>query len=233
MKIDDEILNKKITMSEIFKSIDGEGSTSGLPATFVRTYGCNVMCSYCDSLYAVNSGEAVVMTIDEIVSQVRQLGVPRVTITGGEPLIQPAVADLIHVLLQYGYLINIETNGTINVNNFFSEHPGIYSRVHITLDYKCKSSEIDKEMNMSNFIGLKSTDIIKFVVGSKDDLKEVEEILQEYPSLADFYISPIFGRIEPKEIVEYMLASNVLIRCNARLQLQIHKLIWPADMRGV
>ena len=212
---------------EIFESIDGEGIRVGLPVTFIRLYGCNLKCSYCDSQYACCGGDYKEMSIDEILNEVADLGHNRITLTGGEPLIHPDVKYLLRALWDKKYEVNIETNGAVDIRNIPRR-----AKTIITLDYKCPSSGMEDKMLLSNLNLLRKTDVLKFVVGSIEDLNKAKDILSEYDLYhrCNIYFSPVFGNIEPKEIVEFLLRNKLE---TVRIQLQLHKFIWEPDKRGV
>ena len=209
---------------EIFKSIDGEGIRAGFPVTFIRLAGCNLRCSYCDSLYACNYKDEDVteMTPEEIFNKVYKKGNTRITLTGGEPLIHEDVNSLIDILTRNGFEVNIETNGSVDIE------PHLQKNIIVTMDYKCPSSNMTEMMLLKNLELLRKQDVLKFVVGSKEDLDCCRDMIK-YTD-AQVFISPVFGKIEPKEIVEYMLEHDMQ---NCRIQLQLHKFIWEPDKRGV
>lgn len=207
---------------EIFKSIDGEGLRAGFPATFIRLEGCNLRCSYCDTKYSYNDADYKDMYIEQILHEVKQLGLRYITLTGGEPLIHEDVADLIRVLTTFGFFVNIETNGSVDIS------PYLYNNVLITMDYKCPSSGMQLQVNTHNLKILRPSDVLKFVVGCEEDLETCKHI-RNYTQ-AQKFISPVFGKIEPKDIVKYML-DNKMTDC--RIQLQLHKYIWNPEERGV
>ena len=208
---------------EIFKSIDGEGIRAGFPVTFIRLEGCNLRCSYCDTKYSYENANYTEMTVDEIYNKVYKLGCKRITLTGGEPLIHEDVDRLINILTFNGFQVNIETNGAVNIEPYVRRR-----NILITMDYKCPSSGMSDAMLLSNLDLLTRNDVIKFVVGNKEDLDTCRDLLKY--TKAQIFISPIFGKIEPKEIVEYMLEHDMQ---NCRVQLQIHKIIYEPDARGV
>lgn len=209
---------------EIFKSIDGEGIRAGFPVTFIRLAGCNLHCSYCDSNYACDYKDEDVteMTPQEIYNKVYKMGCVRITLTGGEPLIHENVNSLIEILTCNGFKVNIETNGSVNIERYLRRN------ILITMDYKCPSSNMNEFMVLKNLELLRKTDVLKFVVGSKEDLDCCRDMIK-YTN-AQVFISPVFGKIEPKEIVEYMLEHDMQ---DCRIQLQLHKFIWSPDKRGV
>lgn len=207
---------------EIFKSIDGEGIRAGYPVTFIRLEGCNLRCSYCDTRYSYENAEFTEMTVDEVYTKVFKLGCERITLTGGEPLIHEDVKALIYKLHDNGFEVNIETNGSIDIEQY-----RLRNNI-ITMDYKCPSSGMTESMLLSNLELLRKKDVLKFVVGSKEDLDVCRDI-KKYTN-AQIFISPVFGQIEPREIVEYMLEHDMQ---DCRIQLQLHKFIWPPEMRGV
>ena len=207
---------------EIFKSIDGEGIRVGYPVTFIRLAGCNLRCNYCDTKYSYEDEKFTEMTQQEIYNQVYKLGGKRITLTGGEPLIHKDVKVLVDLLIQKGYEVNIETNGSVDITLFLDKH------TIITMDYKCASSDMEDKMLLDNISKLRKQDVLKFVVSDDNDLDTVQRIYQN--TKATVYISPVFGRIEPKKIVEYMLEHNME---NCRVQVQLHKIIWNPEERGV
>lgn len=208
---------------EIFKSIDGEGKRAGLPTTFIRLYGCNLNCSYCDTRYGCENDNYTVMSVEEILQAVDNLHCKSITITGGEPLIHPGIQVLISRLYAVGYYINIETNGTRRI-----EHKST-DRLFFTVDYKCPSSGMTDFMKC-NFEDLDRDDVLKFVVGNIKDMERALQFLEEHNIRAQVYFSPVFGKIEPKEIVEFLLQHQLN---DYKVQLQMHKIIWNPDQKGV
>lgn len=208
-------------ISEIFGSISGESVHAGYLTTFIRTFGCNLRCRWCDSMYAVSDGVAKKMTVPEIVEQVEQIGYRNVILTGGEPLLQGDAIDLIQTLLDRGYLVEVETNGATDVSK-------IPTRAIITMDWKCPSSGMTSKMLHNNLGILLPKDVIKFVVGSIEDLDEMQRILPK--TRAQAFVSPVFGKIELPTIIEYLKKYDLQ---TVRFQLQIHKFVWPVDARGV
>lgn len=210
---------------EIFKSIDGEGKRAGLPTTFIRLYGCNLHCSYCDTRYGCEDNNYTELSITDILNTVKKLGLKSITLTGGEPLIHEDVNCLIQTLLKHGCCVNIETNGSVNIEKYCG-----VSGLFLTMDYKCSSSDMKNKMNLHNLTLLNTTDVLKFVVGSDKDLQDALYILNTYYPRCQVYFSPVFGKIEPAHIVDFMLKNNL---DNCKVQLQMHKIIWDPDKRGV
>lgn len=213
---------------EIFKSIDGEGIRTGYPATFVRLYGCNLHCSYCDSRYACEQNDFKEMTVDEIVSEVAKLGVYRVTLTGGEPLIHKQVYSLIAELTRLNYEVNIETNGSVDIDRI-NEMSGSRCNIIVTMDWKCGTSNMSDKMSIDRIKQLKGKDVLKFVVGSNADLEQMHEVLKQQPTMASVFVSPVFG-FDPVNIVQFLIDNDIQ---DARVQIQLHKIIWDPNKRGV
>lgn len=212
---------------EKFVSINGEGLRSGELAVFIRFANCNLRCSYCDTKYSFINPIYTEESIDELVKYVKSTGVKNVTLTGGEPLIQNEIKELMIELSNIGNRIEIETNGSINIAPYLN-----IPNVTFTLDYKLKGSGMEKYMDLTNYDLLRKNDVIKFVVSDYGDLEKTKEIIKKYDLInkANCLISPVWGRIEFEEIVNF-LKDNKLN--DIKMQLQIHKIIWDKDKRGV
>ncbi|CDE16755.1 7-carboxy-7-deazaguanine synthase [Clostridium sp. CAG:288] len=212
---------------EKFVSINGEGLRSGELAVFIRFANCNLRCSYCDTKYSFINPIYTEESIDELVKYVKSTGVKNVTLTGGEPLIQNEIKELMIELSNIGNRIEIETNGSINIAPYLN-----IPNVTFTLDYKLKGSGMEKYIDLTNYDLLRKNDVIKFVVSDYDDLEKTKEIIKKYDLInkANCLISPVWGRIEFEEIVNF-LKDNKLN--DVKMQLQIHKIIWDKDKRGV
>ena len=214
-------------VNEIFSSIDGEGLRTGELATFIRLAGCNMRCSYCDTLYALNDNDGRELKISEIIKKVEKYKTKNITLTGGEPLIHKDVDLLIDELINNGYKVNIETNGSIPIDKYLN-------RCLITMDYKAPSSLMEKKMLLSNIEKLTDSDVLKFVV-KESDFNTVEKIIKSYSIKSYIYISPIFGEVEPTKIVEFMkvMSEREVNMEKVRVQVQLHKIIWNPNMKGV
>lgn len=215
---------------ETFVSINGEGQWAGELAMFVRLAGCNLHCNYCDTTWANEPSVAYEsMTKEAIAKRIRESGVHHVTITGGEPLIQAGMQELLECLGEIPNVqVEIETNGSVDIEPFIN----VKSRPAFTLDYKLPGSDMDTFMNVENYRFLTIKDTVKFVVSDEHDLETAREIIEKYQlqGKCGIYLSPVFGRIEPAEIVEYMIEHQLN---QVHMQLQLHKFIWNPEQRGV
>ena len=218
-------------VAEKFISINGEGTRAGELAVFVRFTGCNLRCSYCDTMWANEPGcPYEEMSPAQICDYVRSTGIENVTLTGGEPLLQKDMDKLISLLIsKCGVRVEIETNGAVDLRPFAELPEG---RPLFTMDYKLPSSGYEDRMIAENFSVLEKEDTVKFVSGSRADLERAGEIIEKYGLLdrCHVYFSPVFGRIEPAEIVDFMLNKRMN---KARIQIQMHKVIWDPNERGV
>jgi 7-carboxy-7-deazaguanine synthase len=220
-------------VAEKFVSINGEGMRAGQLAVFIRFCGCNLRCSYCDTAWAwefdAPDMSFEVMTAEEILAYIRGTGVLNVTLTGGEPLNRPGILDLLRLLAADEALsVEIETNGSQDL----AEICKLTNRPHLTVDYKLPGSGMERHMHLPSFALLDERDVVKFVCGSAADLERACEIMRELALVerTNVYLSAVFGRIEPAEIVEFMKDKRLN---GVNFQLQMHKFIWPPDMKGV
>ncbi|HAM69389.1 MAG TPA: putative 7-carboxy-7-deazaguanine synthase QueE [Ruminococcus sp.] len=215
-------------LAEHFISINGEGQCAGELALFLRFAGCNLRCDWCDTAWACGKDapheDVTLRQIEQIAADAAAQGVRNVTLTGGEPLLQKHIADTIRMLADMGLRTEIETNGAVPLEPFL-HCGGVF-----TMDYKLPSSKMEQHMHAENFALLRAHDTVKFVCGSREDVLRAKEIAEQYKPQCPLYLSPVFGRIDPAEIVEIMKAERM---GHFRLQLQLHKFIWDPQARGV
>jgi 7-carboxy-7-deazaguanine synthase len=206
-------------ITEIFHSIQGESSHAGRPCVFVRLTGCNLRCRWCDSEYTFTGGEK--MSLDEVMSRVRAYGCELVEITGGEPLAQAEAFELIARLCEEGFEVLIETSGSIDI-------VPVDRRAKIILDVKCPGSGEAAKNRWENLDALRPHDEVKFVIAGRADYDFARRIVEER-KLRNALVSPVWGEMDMKTLAEWMLADRV----PARLQTQLHKHIWGAEVKGV
>ncbi|MDY5211724.1 putative 7-carboxy-7-deazaguanine synthase QueE [Intestinibacter sp.] len=215
---------------EKFVSIDGEGPTAGELATFIRFQGCNLRCSWCDTTYSFDKSEITeVLSAEEIYDYIKSTGVSNVTLTGGEPLFQKDIDEVLSLLNEDEELVvHIETNGAIDILPFKEKYPNII----FILDYKLGSSNMTHLMKLENFNHVTIKDVYKFVLGSNEDLHEAYKLITKFDltNKCLVYFSPVFGAIELEDIVEFMKHKNLN---KVKLQVQLHKVIWDPNMKGV
>jgi 7-carboxy-7-deazaguanine synthase len=212
-----------LKVCEIFYSLQGESTFTGLPCTFVRLSGCNLDCVWCDTRYAKE--ESTCLSIEKIMDQIRAFGCSLVEITGGEPLLQKETPGLISQLLDLNFQVLLETNGSQPVRN-------VDPRCIKILDIKCPSSNESDSFLYENLTSLTQRDEIKFVIGSRQDYEYARAIILEKLSPRNqnrIHLSPVFGHITPKSLATWILEDKL----PARLSLQQHKIIWNPDQRGV
>lgn len=216
-------------VAERFTSINGEGRKAGELAVFIRFRKCNLNCSYCDTKWAnTDDCPAEMLSAEQIAGYVYGTGVKNVTLTGGEPLLQENLGELIDILMEQGNSVEIETNGSISIEELSKRE----NRPSFTLDYKLPDSGMERAMELGNYNFLRKEDTVKFVSGSISDLETAVKIIEKYELLkrCNVYFSPVFGKIAPADIVEFMRINNLN---GVKLQLQLHKFIWNPEERGV
>lgn len=212
-----------LNVTEIFCSIQGESLDAGLPCVFVRLSGCNLRCRYCDTTYAYDQGSP--MSVDDIVRQVSDFGVARVEITGGEPLLQDETPRLVSLCLEKGYRVLMETNGSLDIGR-------VDNRCIRIMDIKCPSSGESRRNDLGNLNRLTPSDQIKFVLADSDDYEFAKHIVNELNPPLDpdhILLSPVTGVLAPARLAQWMLDD----RSGFRLHLQLHKILWPDQDRGV
>lgn len=216
-------MSATLKVNEIYQSIQGESTWAGLPCVFIRLTACDLRCTYCDTEYAFYEGKKRLVT--EVLEEVLAMDCPLVEVTGGEPLLQKNILPLMAALCDAGKTVLIETSGAHDISD-------IDPRVHRIMDLKCPDSGECARNLFGNIGFLTKRDEVKFVIGSRRDYEWAREQIRTHDlaaRCAAVLLSPVFGRIEPRDIVDWMLADRV----QARFQLQMHKMIWEPRARGV
>ena len=225
---------QRLRINEIFHSIQGEGTRTGVPCVFVRLTGCHLRCTYCDTEYAFTEGEW--MTVDEVLQRIRSFNCQTVEVTGGEPLLQPAALRLLARLCDEYATVLLETSGTVSIAE-------VDPRVIRIVDLKCPSSGEGERNELANVPLLTERDEVKFVIGTREDYEWARKILSDHalaarcpvvyqpvtphPDAANLKLAK--GGLSPRQLAEWLLEDGL----NVRLGLQLHKIIWPPDARGV
>ena len=204
-----------VSINEIFYSIQGEAKNSGKPTVFIRTAGCPFRCSYCDTDYAFTEGKQT--KISEIIKLIKKFYTKYITVTGGEPLAQKNIKHLLELLISNSYNISLETSGLIDISD-------VPKDIEIVMDIKTPSSNEESKNIKKNLSIIKKTDVLKFVIGDKNDYEWSKEILSEnnLVNFSNIYFSPVHDFLKPKDIAKWILDDNLKVT----LQLQIHKYIW-------
>ncbi len=218
-------MSESLCISEIFRSIQGEGRRIGLPCTLVRLAGCNLDCRWCDTPYARDAADGEMTDLEAALDRVRALDCDRVELTGGEPLAQqPATVKLLHRLVDEDYEVLLETNGTFSL-------AGIDPAVVKVVDIKCPSSGAADCTDWDNIPRLRNHDEAKFVIGEREDFEYAAETVRTHALLKRCAVlfMPVFGRLELRDLAGWVLESGL----DVRLGLQLHKIIWPEAERGV
>ncbi|MDO9424247.1 MAG: 7-carboxy-7-deazaguanine synthase QueE [Methylobacter sp.] len=209
-----------LRITEIFHSLQGESNTVGLPTVFIRLTGCPLRCVYCDTAYAFAGGKKI--EIDAVIAQAEQYGTQYITVTGGEPLAQPACLELMTKLLDKGYSVSLETSGALDVSE-------VDQRVVKVMDLKTPSSGELSRNRYQNIEYLTQKDQLKFVIGNDEDYHWSKAVLTEYdlPNRCEILFSPVMGQQNPTELAEKILKDRLPVR----FQLQLHKILWD-DAQG-
>jgi 7-carboxy-7-deazaguanine synthase len=211
-----------LTINEIFHSIQGESTRAGQPCVFVRLTACDLRCSWCDTPYAFVEGTK--RSVEQVVADVEAYGCPLVEITGGEPLLQDDVYPLMDRLLERGHTVMLETGGHRSI-------AGVPSKVIKIVDVKCPGSGEADKMDFENLKRMDAHDEVKFVIKDRADYDFALDVLRRHDlsRAAAILFSPVHGVLDPRTLSEWMLADRV----PARLQVQLHKIIWTPTTRGV
>ena len=202
-----------LNINEIFYSLQGEAREVGLPTVFVRLTGCPLRCTYCDTEYAFKGNN--MLSIDEILAEVKQYNTRYVCVTGGEPLAQIDCHVLLDALIKDDYQVSLETSGSIDIG-------AVNSGVSIVMDVKTPSSNESKHNKYDNIAKLEVKDQLKFVIGSKADFDWSVDIINQYPTEAGVLFSPVFDTVTPTQLADWILSKQL----NVRMQVQMHKLLW-------
>jgi 7-carboxy-7-deazaguanine synthase len=212
-----------LQVNELFHSIQGESIWAGLPCSFVRLTGCNLRCRYCDTTYAYDSGKP--MQIQQIVQALAGFDCRHVTITGGEPLIQHRTPELIGHLLALEYRVSLETNGSQDIQH-------LDNGCMIVMDLKCPSSGMRQQNRIENLRYLKQSDQLKFVIADRKDYlfaREIVKLEADHLSGDNILFSPAFGTMPPQRLAAWILDDGIEVR----LQIQLHRILWPDRDKGV
>ncbi len=217
-----------LRITEIFHSIQGESTWAGLPCTFVRLTGCPLRCTWCDTSYAFHGGER--MTLDAIVARVKEIGTPLVELTGGEPLVHAGAFELAGRLLDQGYTVLVETSGAVDV-------APLDARAHRIMDLKCPGSGESERNLWSNLEHLGPGDELKFVLADRADYEWAREVVRSRGldervragRLRAILFSPVWEKLDFEELARWILDDRLPVR----YQIQLHKVIWGANVPGV
>jgi len=211
-----------LKVNEIYHSIQGESSKSGLPCVFVRLTYCNLRCTYCDTEYAFYEGED--KSIEEIINEVKKYNCNLVEVTGGEPLVQKECLDLMKRLCDEGFDVMLETGGSLTIKD-------VDERVMVVMDLNCPSSKMEKKNLYKNIHFLKPTDELKFVIGNKEDYDWSKEIISRYDlqDKCEILFSAVYSELEPLSLVNWIIEDKL----DVRYQLQMHKYIWHPETKCV
>lgn len=217
-------MSATLQVAELFLSVQGESSFAGRPCSFVRLAGCPLRCRWCDTADTRDESAGVTWGLDEVVAAALEPGVQLVEVTGGEPLAQPATPRLLTALCDHGREILLETSGAFDL-------APVDRRVRVIMDVKCPDSGMTDRMLWSNLERLPEGAEVKFVLASRGDYDFARELIRDHrlDERGEALLSVASGRLDPVEVVEWMLAD----RLEARFQLQLHKLLWSPDARGV
>jgi 7-carboxy-7-deazaguanine synthase len=235
--MNNDIMQVKLPMVEIFQTVEGEGLKAGFPTTFVRLYNCNLRCTWCDTKYSYAPYKPeFYATIGEIVEKVASYGNHYVCLTGGEPLMHGEKSlQLVQALAEIPVVrdVHIETNGSIPLDPYCElrqVHPDVQQKVRFIMDYKLTSSGEKDKMVHENFALLDMQDEIKFVVANAAEFEEAAEVIRQCYRKAQLLFSPVFGALPPYQLVEMLLNSPYK---EAKISLQVHKYIWDPEKKGV
>ena len=211
-----------LRINEIFHSVQGESTHAGRPCVFIRLTGCNLRCVWCDTAYAFHEG--VSMTIDEVVDRARRFGCDLVEVTGGEPLLQPEASELMRALLACGFEVLLETGGSLPIE-------GVPDGVRRIVDVKCPGSGEHERNRWANLDVLRPGDEVKFVIANREDYAWATRVVRErqLDRKVPVLFSAVHGGLDAGHLADWVLADGLPVR----VQIQLHKLLWPGVERGV
>ena len=212
-----------LTITEIYPSIQGESSFAGQPCTFVRLTACDLRCAWCDTVYAFTEGQK--QPLDDVVDEIRRIGLPLVELTGGEPLLQKQSVPLMQRLIDEGYTVLLETGGHISIAD-------VPPAVHRIVDVKCPGSGESQRMHWPNLDLVTGRDEVKFVIADRQDYEYARGVVGTYAldtRCGAVHFSPAWGLVEPADLAAWILEDRLPVR----LQLQQHKYIWAPAARRV
>ena len=210
-------------LTEIFASVQGETSFTGLPTTFVRLSACNLRCTWCDTTYSFKRGSPMLPSV--ILEKIKEFSCQNVCFTGGEPLLQQGVLSLMSQVCDEGYTVSLETGGSLPIAI-------VDPRVHVILDIKCPGSGMSEKNYWDNLKAIKPKDEIKFVILDRNDYEWAVKVINEHKlsSLTPhLLLSPVHGKLNPQELVKWILDDRLPVRLN----MQLHKFIWTPETKGV
>ena len=210
----------RLRVNEVYASIQGESSWAGRPCAFVRLTGCALRCVWCDSTHTFHEGDW--RTVSSLLDEVRGMGLPLVEITGGEPLLQPAVHDLIRALADEGRTVLVETGGDQDISP-------VDPRARVILDVKCPGSGMMNRMDWANLDRLRAGDEVKFVLADRADYEWARALIAERAlgGRTSILMGCVFGRLDPAALAGWILEDRLPVR----FQLQLHKILWDPDER--
>lgn len=216
-------MSQELNIIEVFASVQGETSFAGLPTTFIRLAACNLRCIWCDTTYSFGRGTP--LSFQSLLDKVQVFNCRYICITGGEPLLQPAVFDLMKLLCDKGYTLSLETGGSLSIEK-------VDPRVHVILDIKCPGSGMSDKNLWENLPLLKPNDQVKFVLADREDYLYAKSICAKYSlkdQVKEILFSPVHNQLCSQKLVAWILEDHLPVRLN----LQIHKFIWTPDTKGV
>ena len=215
-------IDERLRIIEVYASVQGESTWAGLPCVFVRLAGCNLRCTWCDSEFTFTGGDH--QSIESVVQQVEDMGIELVEVTGGEPLAQRQATPLIQALLDRGHTVLVETSGSIDIG-------AVPEGAHVIMDLKPPGSGEVESNDMDNIDRLRSGDEVKFVLASREDYEWSRDVVTKYglDERVPVLFSTAFGLLDPAKVSDWLCEDKLAVR----LQLQMHKSIWPPAARGV